>query len=78
MQDGVVSIESKSHSSQPAKKWTVCSHLSPLLDGLIRYGATIQGVDEGWTAVDFVVHLDKGPSSSEFARIAALPEGVAN
>jgi len=42
------------------KDWIPCVHLLPFLSGLLRKGATIDAVDEGWSKVDFVMNLSEG------------------
>lgn len=44
----------------------VCEHLQPFLSRLLtRSGTSVLAVDDGWSAMDFVIVLNKGPSLKE-------------
>jgi len=47
--------------SAATKSWKPCEHLKPYLKALLLKGATIEGVDGGYSKVDFVMYLNKGP-----------------
>lgn len=45
-----------------AMETKVCEHLQPILSRLLKGGSRVLAMDTGWSAVDFNIVLDKGPS----------------
>lgn len=49
---------------------TLCAHLRPLVDALLRGGARVEAIDSGWTKAQHVLTLSEGLNADAAKREA--------
>lgn len=75
-EEGIINRGAAAPNAKNRSSWAVCQHLTPILESLIAHGSKIDAVDEGWSAVDFVVYLNRGPHPKALEEMCDLPEGM--
>jgi len=61
--------------SDPAETWTLCEHLQPLAEAILKRGASICGISTAWSRTLLAVTMDRGPRIAAANRlVATMPQ----